>query len=108
LLVGLTLCVPDPDLPPLHAPLAVQELALVDDQVSVAESPEVMLEALASRETVGAAAPGGGSFTSLGSSSPEPQPAPSTAKAAMKIHAATPFFPAVFISPTSKLCWTEC
>ena len=41
--VGATLCVPEIDLPPLQLPEAVQEVALVDDQVSVDEAPLVML-----------------------------------------------------------------
>ncbi len=39
---------------PLQAPVAVQEVALVDDQVSVELEPLAMLVGLAARVTVGA------------------------------------------------------
>lgn len=106
--VGETLCVPVPAFAPLQAPLAVQELALEEDHVSVAESPETMLAAFESSETVGAAEPGGGTLASLGSSFPEPHPAASAAKAATNIHAVTPLFRTAFICPNRELCWTEC
>jgi len=39
---------------PVQPPLAVQEVALVDDQVSVALAPAVIMPGLAESETVGA------------------------------------------------------
>lgn len=39
---------------PLHAPLAVHEVALVDDQVSIALEPSVMLDGATEIVTVGA------------------------------------------------------
>ena len=39
--------------PPVEKPVPVQEVALVEDQVSVEEPPEVMLVGFAEREAVG-------------------------------------------------------
>ena len=50
-------CEPEVGLVPVHAPLAVQEVALVDDQVSVDELPLVTDVGLAPRETVGVRVP---------------------------------------------------
>lgn len=55
----VSVCEPDVALVPLHAPDAVQEVALVDDHDSVAELPEVMDVGLVERETVGAGVEGG-------------------------------------------------
>lgn len=54
--VGVTLWVPLVALLPVQPPLAVQEVALVEDQVRVALWPETMLVGEAEKETVGAAA----------------------------------------------------
>jgi hypothetical protein len=51
---GVTLCVPDVDSVPLHAPLAVHAVALVLDQVSVAADPAAMLVGLTVILTAGA------------------------------------------------------
>ncbi len=52
---GFTAKVPLVASVPLHAPLAVQEVALVDDQVSVALLPSVIEVGLTASVTVGAA-----------------------------------------------------
>jgi hypothetical protein len=52
--VGVSLIEPDTDSLPLHAPLAVHAVALVDDQVSVAEAPTVTDVGLTAMVTVGA------------------------------------------------------
>ena len=52
--LGVIACEPDVALVPDHPPLAVQEVALVLDHVSVDELPEVTDVGLAERETVGA------------------------------------------------------
>jgi hypothetical protein len=51
---GETLCVPLVAFEPDQPPLAVQEAALVLDQVSVEEPPESMVVGLAERVAVGA------------------------------------------------------
>jgi hypothetical protein len=51
--VGLTFCVPLVACAPLQAPLAVQELAFVEDHVNVALSPVVMVVGVTERVTVG-------------------------------------------------------
>jgi hypothetical protein len=51
-------CVPEVAVEPDHTPLAVHDVALVEDHVSVVEAPEVIDVLAASRATVGAA--GGG------------------------------------------------
>ena len=51
--VGVTVCVPDVAIVPLHAPLAVQEAALVEDQERVALEPSVIELGLAEKLTVG-------------------------------------------------------
>jgi hypothetical protein len=50
------LCVPLTDSVPAHAPEAVHEVALVEDQVSVEAPPLATLVGLALKDTVGAAA----------------------------------------------------
>lgn len=50
---GPTCCDPDVALPPLQAPEAVQAVAPVDVQVTVAEPPAVTLAGLAAIDTVG-------------------------------------------------------
>jgi hypothetical protein len=52
--VGVSLAVPDAASVPLHAPLAVHAVALVEDHVSVAASPTVTEVGLTARVTVGA------------------------------------------------------
>jgi hypothetical protein len=54
--VGVSLAVPDTGSVPLQAPLAVQALALVDDQVSAAAAPTVTEVGLTVMVTVGAGA----------------------------------------------------
>ena len=44
---------------PLHAPLALQDVALVEDQVRVEEDPELILEGVAVMDTVGWGVGGG-------------------------------------------------
>jgi hypothetical protein len=51
--VGDTLSVPEVFSLPLQLPEAVQDVALVDDQVSVLDFPEVIEVGLAEIETVG-------------------------------------------------------
>ena len=51
--VGETDCVPDIALVPVHPPLAMQEVALVDDQVNVEALPLVIEAGEAEIETVG-------------------------------------------------------
>ena len=51
--VGVTICVPEVVLVLDQAPLAVQDVALVEDQVRVEEEPEVMEVGEADRESVG-------------------------------------------------------
>jgi hypothetical protein len=53
--VGATLKVPLPACGPLQAPLAAQEVALVLDQVNAALPPTVILDGVATNETVGIA-----------------------------------------------------
>jgi len=53
---GVTFCVPETARLPLHPPLAVHEVALVDDQVSFDEDPAVIEVGLAAMDAVGAAA----------------------------------------------------
>jgi hypothetical protein len=55
-LVGLTLFVPLVASAPVQPPLAVQEVALVLDQVRVELAPDAMVVGLADRVTVGAGA----------------------------------------------------
>jgi hypothetical protein len=57
--VGVTDCVPLVDWVPLHAPLAVQAVALVEDHVKVALPPRVMVAGATEIIAVGAA----GAFT---------------------------------------------
>ena len=52
-LVGDTLCVPLVLLVPVQPPLAVQLVALLLDQVSVLDWPEVIVVGLAARVTAG-------------------------------------------------------
>ena len=52
--VGETDCVPDIALAPDQPPLAVQDVALVEDQVRVEDWPLVMLEGEAEIDAVGA------------------------------------------------------
>jgi hypothetical protein len=62
LCVGLSLSVPLVACVPVQAPLAVQEVAFVEDHVNVACSPTVMVVGATERVTVGdedEAAPGG-------------------------------------------------
>ena len=54
--VGVTVSVPLVAWVPLQAPLAVQDVAFVEDQVSVALCPSVIDVGLIERVTVGAAA----------------------------------------------------
>ena len=54
LVVGETLCVPLVAFEPLQPPLAVQEVALVLDQVRIEERPETIAVGLAERVAVGA------------------------------------------------------
>ena len=54
--VGVSVAVPLVGSVPLHAPLAVQAVALVEDQVSVALPPSVMVAGSTARVTVGAGA----------------------------------------------------
>ena len=54
--MGETDCVPETALVPVHPPLAVQDVAFVDDQERVDDWPEVIDAGLAARETVGAGA----------------------------------------------------
>ena len=54
--VGVTVSVPLVGCVPLQAPLAVQDVAFVEDQVSVALCPSVIDVGLIERVTVGAAA----------------------------------------------------
>jgi hypothetical protein len=54
-LLGVTLKVPLAASLPLHAPLAVHDVVLADDQFKVALLPEATLDGLAERLTVGAA-----------------------------------------------------
>ena len=56
LCVGLSACVPWVACAPLQAPLAVQEVAFVEDQVSVALCPTVMVVGATEIVTVGALA----------------------------------------------------
>ena len=51
--VGDTVRVPLVAFTPVQPPLAVHEIALVEDQVTVAILPETMLVGLADNETVG-------------------------------------------------------
>ena len=53
-------CEPDVAFDPDHAPLAVQEVALVELHVNVADPPEVTDVGEADKVTVGAEAEGGG------------------------------------------------
>ena len=53
---GLSACVPRVACAPLQAPLAVQEVASVEDQVSVALAPTVMVVGATEIVTVGALA----------------------------------------------------
>jgi len=55
--VGLTTCVPDVAFVLDQAPEAVQEVTFVEDQVSVADPPEITDVGLAERVTVGAITP---------------------------------------------------
>lgn len=58
--VGVTLWFPDVAFVPVNVPpLAVQDVALVEDHVSVDDPPEVMEEGEGERETVGAGGGGG-------------------------------------------------
>ena len=50
---GVSDCVPLVFSVPLHAPLAVHDVALVDDQVNVALEPRVMEVELKDKVTVG-------------------------------------------------------
>ena len=52
-------CEPDVAFAPDHPPLAVQEVALVEDQVKVVKLPDVTEVGLAERVTVGAGVGGG-------------------------------------------------
>ena len=52
---GATLVVPLPACVPLQAPLAAHEVALVLDHVNVALPPTVILDGVATKETVGTA-----------------------------------------------------
>lgn len=52
--MGVSVVVPLVDCVPLHAPLAVHEVAFVDDHVSVEFAPSVMVAGLAAIVTVGA------------------------------------------------------
>ncbi len=56
--IGKTDCKPDVAFAPDHPPDAVQESALVEDQMSVEESPEMMAEGEAVMETVGGTSEG--------------------------------------------------
>ncbi len=56
MLVGLTLCVPLTASVPDHPPLAVQEVALVLDQVRIELLPEAIVVGLAVSVAVGAGA----------------------------------------------------
>jgi hypothetical protein len=56
---------PDTDLVPDHAPAAVQEFVLVDDQVSVAAAPLSIAVGVALNETLGAGGGGGVLLTSM-------------------------------------------
>ncbi len=56
MLVGLTLFVPLVASVPVQPPLAVQEVALVLDQVNVELLPDAMVVGLADKVTVGAGA----------------------------------------------------
>ena len=51
--VGVTICVPEVVLVLDQAPLAVQDVALVEDQVRVEEEPEVMEVGEAERVMIG-------------------------------------------------------
>ena len=53
--VGISVAVPPVACVPVHPPLAVQLVALVDDHVSVALDPKVMLVGETASDTVGAA-----------------------------------------------------
>lgn len=55
LAVGVSLCEPLVACVPVQAPLAVQEVALVDDQFNVALWPTAIAVGLTERVTVGAA-----------------------------------------------------
>ena len=57
--VGVSIAVPLAASAPLHAPLAVHDVSLVDDHVRVALEPSVMLDGETEIVTVGA----GGAFT---------------------------------------------
>ena len=57
--VGETDCVPEVCFDPLQPPLAVQDVALVEDQVRVEEDPELILEGVAVMDTVGWGVGGG-------------------------------------------------
>jgi hypothetical protein len=53
---GVTLWLPEVPRLPLQAPLALQELALLEDQLSVVLCPRVIAAGMAPRFAVGAAA----------------------------------------------------
>jgi hypothetical protein len=74
LCVGLSLCVPLVVCAPLQAPLAAQEVAFVEDQVSVALSPTVIEVGLTARVTVTAG--GGAAFTVSSADASALPPAP--------------------------------